>query len=151
MGLSKFIYENIRLDDNRQLISFDYTIETESDAYSLTETLKMPDSLPDNSTVDRVLRALHIALGISYYKTFLPATIDHAYSMTSAEADFWNNVFKNGLGEFLYKNGFNSDKLAKFSEQTGTIKPDVDDDIRWQETALLGIGGGKDSIVEVNC
>ena len=147
MGLSKFIYENIRLDDNRQLISFDYTIETESDAYSLTETLKMPDSLPDNSTVDRVLRALHIALGISYYKTFLPATIDHAYSMTSAEADFWNNVFKNGLGEFLYKNGFNSDKLAKFSEQTGTIKPDVDDDIRWQETALLGIGGGKDSIV----
>lgn len=147
MGLSKFIYENIRLDDARQLISFDYTIETESEVYKLTETMKMPTSLPDSGTVDRVLRALHIALGISYYKTFLPPMIDHGYSMTSEEADFWNSVFRNGLGEFLYKNGLSADKLAKFSKQTGPIVPGVDDDIDWQETALLGIGGGKDSIV----
>jgi hypothetical protein len=147
MGLSKFIYENIRLDDTRQLISFDYTIETESEVYNLTETLKMPASLPDSSTVDRVLRALHIALGISYYKTYLPPTIDHAYSMTSEEAEFWNSVFKNGLGEFLFKNGLSAERLAKFTEQTGQIVPGVEDDINWQETALLGIGGGKDSIV----
>ncbi len=147
MSASKFIYKNIRLDDMRQLISFDYTIETESQVFNVTETLKMPASLPDSSTVDRILRALHIALGISYYKTFLPPTIDHAYSMTGVEADFWNSIFKNGLGEFLYKNGLSSNKLAKFYEQTGTITPGAEDNIDWQETALLGIGGGKDSIV----
>lgn len=147
MRATKFIYENVRLDGARQVINFDYAIVTDSETFNLSETLKLPTFLPVSDTVDRVLRALHLSLGISYYKTFTPDTIDHAYSMTDVEADFWNSVFRNGLGEFLYKNHLNADVLAKFKEQTGSVIPGVDDDTNWAETACLGIGGGKDSIV----
>jgi len=135
------------LDEARQTICFDYAIETDNATYSLTETIKLPTPLPVSSTADRILRALHLSLGISYYKTFIPDTIDHAYSMDGDEASFWNSVFRNGLGEFLYKNQLSADVLAKFTEQPGNVVPGTDDDISWTETALLGIGGGKDSIV----
>lgn len=147
MSEAKFIYENVRLDEARRVISFDFIIETETQSYNLTETLKLPVPLPVSDGIDRVLRALHLALGISYYKTFLPPTIDHAYKMTMGEANFWNSVFKNGLGEFLYKNNLSADRLAKFFEQDGGIIPGDSDEANWQEAAILGIGGGKDSIV----
>ncbi len=147
MSGKQFIYENVRVDENLQKVSFDYSIVTDNETYSLCETLTLPVALPQSHTVDRLLRALHIALGISYYKTFIPPEINHAYSMDAEEATFWNTVFSNGLGEFLYKNKLSRDSLATFSAQEGTVNPEKEDDIQWQEKALLGIGGGKDSIV----
>jgi hypothetical protein len=68
--------------------------------------------------------------------------------MTSIEADFWNSVYKNGLGEFLYKNELSSERLAKFSEQNGNKSIiDTSSQTIWNNDVLLGIGGGKDSIV----
>lgn len=142
-----FVYENIIVSDDRFTVSFVYRVETNDNSYTLTEEIRMPIALPDNPTIDRHLRALHIALGISYYKTFLPPKIDHAYSMEANEATFWNDVFKNGLGEFLYKNNLSAKDIAQFSAQRGNIEPEAVDSVAWQPRVLLGIGGGKDSIV----
>jgi hypothetical protein len=143
-----FVYENVRVSEDRYSVSFDYRIETDLDTFSLSESITFPLPLPQQSdTVDRLLRALHLALGISYYKTFLPPEIDYAYAMNEDEATFWNEVFKHGLGEFLYKNNRSAQDLAQFHAQEGTITPGSTDDIAWQNSALLGIGGGKDSIV----
>ncbi|MDO8265991.1 MAG: hypothetical protein Q7T41_03545 [Candidatus Saccharibacteria bacterium] len=142
-----FVYQNVRVDGSRRVINFDYQIQTDQQTYNISEILKFPLPLPENDTIDRMLRALHIALGISYYKAFLPPVINHDYVMDIQEANFWNYIFKNGLGEFLYKNNISSSKLAKFKPQTGNIIPGDSDTTTWSETALLGIGGGKDSIV----
>lgn len=142
-----FRYENIRVSDDRTIVEFDYQIETDAQTFSLTESLTLPSPLISNSTIDKALRALHLALGISYYKTFIPPEIDHGYAMDENEAGFWNDVFTNGLGEFLYTNKLTASQLAKFSPQEGTIKIEGIDDVAWTESALLGIGGGKDSIV----
>lgn len=143
-----FVYDNIRVSEDKRTVFFDYRIETDTDNFSLSESLSFPSPLPAQSdTVDRLLRALHLALGISYYKTFLPPKIDHAYAMDEKEAEFWNSVFKHGLGEFLFKNKRSAQELAQFTAQEGTLKPGNSEDVAWQETALLGIGGGKDSIV----
>jgi UDP-N-acetyl-alpha-D-muramoyl-L-alanyl-L-glutamate epimerase len=142
-----FVYENIRIKDDRKTVLFDYRVDTNELSFSLTETLKFPSPIPDSNTVDRLLRALHIALGISYYKTFLPPEINHAYIMNKDEAEFWNKIFQHGLSEFLYKNNLKPNQLAKFKSQDGKLSPGAEDDIDWRDTALLGIGGGKDSIV----
>jgi hypothetical protein len=142
-----FVYENVRVSDDRKTINFDYRIDTDEKSFNLTESLTFPSQLPINDSVDRLLRALHLALGISYYKSFIPPKIDHAYKMDQDEADFWNDVFKNGLGEFLYINDLNADQLAKFLPQEGNVLPGETDNIQWHKSALLGIGGGKDSIV----
>lgn len=142
-----FRYENIRLNEQRTEVHFDYTLETDEETFHLTETLTFPVGVPENDVTNRLLRALHLALGISYYKSFLPPQIVHGYEMTEQEAVFWNDVFLNGLGEFLYKNNITADKLATFRAQEGTITIGNSDTIDWHDTVLLGIGGGKDSIV----
>ena len=142
-----FRYENIRLDEQRTSVFFDYTLETDEQSFSMTESLTFPVAIPENDVTNRLLRALHLALGISYYKSYIPPQIVHGYSMSEQEADFWNTVFLNGLGEFLYKNNLSAERLATFQQQEGSIVVGSTDTIAWQDTVLLGIGGGKDSIV----
>ncbi len=142
-----FVYENVRVDKERKTLLFDYRIDTDKQSFSLCEKIELPNPLPTSNTVDRLLRALHLALGISYYKTFIPPKIDHDYEMNDEEADFWNKIFENGLGEFLYKNELSPDRIAKFNSQNGSLRPETQDDISWHDKALLGVGGGKDSIV----
>ena len=66
------------------------------------------------------------------------------FKLSQKEAQFWNTVYRKGLGEFLYKNKLDPKKLAKFphaKNKTSFSRIDVDDSI------LLGMGGGKDSLV----
>jgi len=67
--------------------------------------------------------------------------------MSDVEASFWNSVFKNGYGEFLFKNQLSYDQLAKFSKQDGEVSSKSNTKQKLEKQALLGIGGGKDSIV----
>ena len=141
-----FSYQQVRLDPDKQTVHFDYTLNYAGQTYTLSEALRFPVPLKDTDDQRAALRALHIALGVSYYKTFLPPVIDHPYKMDDAEAAFWNDVWRGGLGEFLYVNNLSPDRLARFTAQDGIgykagAVPSA------SNGALLGIGGGKDSIV----
>jgi UDP-N-acetyl-alpha-D-muramoyl-L-alanyl-L-glutamate epimerase len=127
-------------------VEFNYELIHAGGTSSLTETLIFPEKLTLNNSVQQALRALHLALGISYYKIFLPSIIAQPYAMPSEEAAFWNDVFSNGLGEFLYVNKLNKSQVAKFSEQDG-IEFNQAEQLTLSKKAILGIGGGKDSIV----
>ena len=143
----QFVYENVRLSDDRLSVNFDYKVITDENTFQLSEKLTFSKPLPDNDVANRLLRAIHIGLGVSYYKTFLPPQINHDYTMNEDEAYFWNDVFRNGLGEFLHTNNLSAEQLAQFTAQTGNIEVGAQDTDDWQPSALLGIGGGKDSIV----
>ncbi len=144
----KFIYKQFRTSPDRREFFFEYTVVTNEQTFERQESLLFENPIPDGPTSGKILRAMHLALGVSYYKTFLPPEIEHPYAMDEAEAEFWNTVFKNGLGEFLYKNGLKPEQIAKFSAQSGqNIAESTYEPTAWQESALLGIGGGKDSIV----
>ena len=145
MQQEHFTYIRFRLSDDRKTVYFDYRLRHAGREHTLTETIEFPLPLLDSPEQQRSLRALHIALGVSYYKTFLPPVIMHPYAMDQAEADFWNDVWRHGLGEFLYVNKLSADRLAKFAAQDGTQFPG--ETKREAHGALLGIGGGKDSIV----
>lgn len=140
-----FNYLNYHLGDDQQAVDFHYEIQRGDTTFYLTETLKFPVKLKKLNAQQASLKALHLALGISYYKIFLPGQITHPYKMELGETEFWNGVFRNGLGEFLYVNKLNPEDLAKFSPQNGTLlQPE---DLEVNDSALLGLGGGKDSIV----
>lgn len=141
-----FNYLDTSWNADRTVVSFRYSIETDEQKFELLETLELPLSAPDTSIVSNIVRGLHLALGISYYKAFIPPEIIHPYAMDDKETAFWNNVFTNGLGEFVRHNKLDSDQIAKFSAQTGKENTVNSTEI-WDSKALLGIGGGKDSIV----
>ncbi|HSX05395.1 MAG TPA: hypothetical protein VLF69_02930 [Candidatus Saccharimonadales bacterium] len=145
MDSDKFVYSAYRLSDDRCTVQFDYQIVRAGQAYDLTETLEFPVALLETPEQQRSLRALHLALGVSYYKKFLAPAIVHPYAMDAAEADFWNTMWQHGLGEFLYVNKLSAEQLTKFAPQDG--QRFESNNAPERSGALLGIGGGKDSIV----
>jgi hypothetical protein len=145
MNQDRFTYTEYRLLPDRQTVEFVYTVNHDGTDYGLTEALTFPTLLKNTPEQRRSLRALHLALGVSYYKIFLPPVMVHPYAMDQAEANFWNNIWRNGLGEFLYVNQLSADQIAQFTPQDGErFEGETGAATRG---ALLGIGGGKDSIV----
>lgn len=142
----QFVYRDFTLSEDKQTANFHFVIYHNEETYELEETLRFPTPLIGTGTMQNALRALHLALGISYYKIFVSPVIEHPYQMDEAEAEFWNDVWVNGLGEFLYVNKLSRDVLAKFAAQDG-VRYESDEAPVLEKRALLGIGGGKDSIV----
>ncbi len=128
-------------------ITFDYRIEFfDRGALDFRETITLPKS-PKNISSEELrsfLEPLHLMLGISYYKLFCPSKIKLPFKISKEQADFWNTVYRKGLGEFLYRNKIDPKKVAKFPYAKTKNQPI---DIKVLDRALLGIGGGKDSIV----
>lgn len=128
-------------------VSFNYRVEfLNRDPLDFTETLELP-ALPQDlsdKSLQKFFESLSLILGISYYKLYCPPKIKIFFKLSQKQADFWNTTYKKGLGEFFYRNNLDPEKLAKFPYSK--IKPNPSR-ISVNESALLGIGGGKDSIV----
>ncbi len=114
-----------------------------------TETIILPKA-PNLKNIPpklykKVLQDLHLALGISYYKLYCSKKIKINYSLSKEEADFWNSFYTNGLGEFFYRNKLSSAIFPGFAFD----KNKKTKNYRLEKNAkfLVGVGGGKDSIV----
>ncbi len=123
--------------------TFDFEIE-----FSNAKRLKFREVLIFPATRQfapkQILDSLHLILGISYYKLYCPSRVTIPYKLTKEQADFWTTVYRKGLGEFAYRNKLDPNKFAKFPFSKVKIETVTFPD---SERSLLGIGGGKDSIV----
>jgi hypothetical protein len=153
---TKFIFESYSFDRKAKKIELQYSLDGE---INFTETIILPflDSyvLPlANKQLDQALFALHLIGGISYFKTCLPKTIEiKTGTLTMAQAEFWNDVYENGLGEFFFKNQIDFRGLIRFpSTPSRTPAPAPAKAVPETppvQRALVPIGGGKDSLVTV--
>ncbi|MFZ1719894.1 MAG: Mur ligase family protein [Candidatus Moraniibacteriota bacterium] len=128
-------------------ISFDYAVHfKEGESLRFTEKIILPEAVgtPDAQLLQNCLESLHLILGISYYKTYIPPEIELPLDLTEEQAEFWDTVYRKGLGEFLYRNHLDPNAIARFPFTHVEREP-----VRFvvQDRMLLGIGGGKDSIV----
>jgi len=104
-------------------------------------TSKIPPNL-----LKSILNNLMLILGISYWKTYCPKEIIiKSNFLTYEQANFWNTVYTKGLGEFFYKNNIDFRGRVKFP-YIGNVEEKAISFPR-KERVLLGLGGGKDSIV----
>lgn len=140
-----YIYE----PENRRIF-FNYKTDfKDGKSMSFTETVLLPDSAGNNiqkELLDKILQCLHIMLGISYYKLYCATKVKLQYELSKKEADFWNIVYRKGLGEFFFKNNLN----PKISPKFAFTKNKKIINFKLQASGyrgLVGIGGGKDSIV----
>ena len=132
-------------------LSFTYrTNFEEAPAIEFTEriTISSGDNfagLPE-SFKDAILEDLHLILGISYYKLFCPPEFKTDIKLSPRQANFWNTIYTAGLSEFLYKNNLSKQMMAQFTPDLGyeRVPSSVATD---EKKVLVGIGGGKDSIV----
>ena len=97
-------------------------------------------------TLNHFLYYLHIAVGISYYKAFIPDVIKvETQPMSRSTARFFEKFYLNGLGEFAYKNKLDLKNQIKFPFDESTEQRLSTLNLR-RRTAVP-IGGGKDSAV----
>lgn len=134
-------------DVKNSKITFDYRIEfLNREPLKFTEIIVLPKISKNfkKKSIQKFLEPLQLILGISYYKLYCPPKIITSFKLSQEQANFWDIVYRKGLGEFLYRNKLNPQKLAKFPYSNIKIYPER---IKIRDRALLGIGGGKDSIV----
>ena len=142
-----FHFRGYNFDAKALKITFDYRIEFFKRALlDFTETVLLPKksrAIPAE-TLKKFLEPLHLILGISYYKLYCPPKMVLPFKLSKDQAEFWNTVYRKGLGEFLYRNKLDPKKIAKFPFAKIKTAPI---EMLSKNRALLGIGGGKDSIV----
>jgi UDP-N-acetyl-alpha-D-muramoyl-L-alanyl-L-glutamate epimerase len=148
-----FVFRSAALHE--RVISLDYALSGGPDPdVSFTETLELPAVLPVPASGDPMVRDLldgiHRTFGVSYYKCAVPRQII-APPVSGADAQLWDLLYTEGLGEFYYTNqldpaahtGFPSTEPAPGTSD-GPARPrhSAPDD-----KALILVGGGKDSAV----
>ena len=155
----EFRFVDYRINSDHSSIDFNYsTDDLNGNEISFSETLNLngtiiPAGLKQDTEMHSILQSLHIALGINYYKPFIPKKIVTPYGLDSEAVDFWQSAYRDGLGEFCYLNNIDPGLIGNFkvgtiSDPPRAIKP-ATSTAGEQVRVVTGIGGGKDSLVAV--
>ncbi len=123
------------------------------DGPELVETITVPGApfVLDDARADaalRALRLLHLIAGVSYYKAGVPDAIRiDGYAIDAETAALLESVYRNGLGEFAYRNGL--DLRGKIHFPVAASDVPAAPALGLRPHALVAIGGGKDSLVSI--
>jgi hypothetical protein len=142
----KFIFEGYNFNKQAKVLSLRYSYDGQ---LKFEEQYKLDfDFTPNYSqkALEAALFGLFIMAGISYFKAYLaPEIVIKPDSLNEGQADFFNVVYQNGLGEFLYKNQLDPGLVASFPfNREGDNQPVEVNELSGN---LLPVGGGKDSLV----
>ncbi len=148
--LDVFEFDSYKICLDKKTIDFNYKVNH----LYLTEKIILPTPIPSSINpvlLKNVLNNLHLILGISYFKMYCPKKITTSYNLSKAQSDFWNKTYTKGLGEFFYKNKIDFRGLINFPYfdiPNQPIQPGRLYEAK-KNKSLVGIGGGKDSIVAI--
>ena len=123
------------------------------DSHHFVETLTFP-ALPVPLTpsqrlaLDHCLRLLHLVAGISYYKAAIPPMITVSTGLDEATARFVETLYRQGLGEFAWRNGLTLHHAIDFPVDGQANAPEAIT-LPLTDRILVPVGGGKDSIVSI--
>ena len=147
MSYQSFIFEDY--DFNREAkrltlkYSFDGTLNFNEEYLFDFDFVDFNDQL-----LDRALQSLFFMAGVSYFKAYPVVDIRiKKGQLDRKSADFFGKTYQNGLGEFFYTNHLDPNTKIHFTANTDTLEavPDSGNN----HGLLIGIGGGKDSLVSV--
>lgn len=145
-----FEFTSYKFEPEKKRIHFVYTQFFKDKAPLIfSESIVLPE-LVDASHVpagllEKLLQDLHLVLGVSYFKFYCATKVKHSYALAKGEADFWNTIYRNGLGEFYYRNKLDPKNAPRFSfdNKAGEKPFHLNKNNRY----LVALSGGKDSIV----
>ena len=154
---STFTFERqtVKRENGALSLAFDFNLD---DRYHFHPTLEIParyvfdwERIPEEQ-----LQALAFQIGmtelVSYWKIACPKrVVVKPFSLTESQKAFWKKLYYNGLGEFLYLNciSVSEDDLMQIESIGNPSFAKVD--LPLEERTLVPIGGGKDSVVTLEC
>lgn len=152
-----FTFENQTLTraKDRLSLAFDFNLDGR---YRFRPTLEIPNRpfFDWNGVPDAQLEALAFQIGmtelISYWKIACPKrVVVKPFALTETQKSFWKKLYYNGLGEFLYLNGISVSETDLMQIESVGNQPFAKVDLSLDEQTLVPVGGGKDSVVTLEC
>jgi UDP-N-acetyl-alpha-D-muramoyl-L-alanyl-L-glutamate epimerase len=102
------------------------------------------------SVADRVFRLVFLMSGVSYYKAYVPPALRcEAFSLDRETVAFLTRFYENGLAEFAWRNRHDLRGHCRFVADAAAPPPALPLD--QPRKSLVPVGGGKDSIVTIEC
>ena len=174
---STFTFERqtVKCENGALSLAFDFNLD---DRYHFCPTLEIParsffdwDNIPEEQ-----LQTLAFQIGmtelVSYWKIACPKrVVVKPFALTESQKAFWKKLYYNGLGEFLYLNSitvseeelmeivtlpidsFSSKCMQLSMSFPGRMCDGMESmgSVKFEERTLVPIGGGKDSVVTLEC
>ncbi len=152
--VSSFTFGSYTVDTARSIISFTYHVEFPSGKVkTYTDRLFLKDVPPEawekvpKAVLEPTLQALLLMIGINYWTVFPTKNMRiEGFTLTREQAEFWDSLYLNGLGEFFYRMKMDFNNLIAFPYDASAVAPQP---ARFERPprALLLHGAGKDSIL----
>ncbi len=142
-----FTFKSYNFDSTNKQLSLHYAY----DELSFTETYHFDFEFAeyDEAVLDRAIQILYFIAGVSYYKLYAAPSITIEQGDVDPDlSSFLSRTYQNGLGEFFYVNKLDTRTLINFPV-TAEALPKLSVSQPANDGLLLGIGGGKDSLVSV--
>jgi len=148
-----FVYQSYSFRIKKRYLSVKFSFNI-SGKYFFKPKLKIlkRDFIDFNSLDEELLNNLVFQIGmvelVSYWKaTCSPEVIIEPAFLDEKQLKWWKNLYFNGLGEFFYLNGIESDKDNLLTIKSGTeILPIAESELD-SNKIVVPVGGGKDSAV----
>ena len=156
-AFSTFTFERqtVSTADGALSLAFDFSLD---DRYHFRPTLVIParpffhwEAVPAEQ-----LEALAFQIGmtelVSYWKIACPKrVVVKPFALTETQKAFWKKLYYNGLGEFLYLNNIMVSEADLMEMESVGERPFVKVESPLEEKVLVPVGGGKDSVVTLEC
>jgi hypothetical protein len=143
----QFVFEDYRFDAPSKTLELHYSFDG---VIRFTETFRFDFDFAahDEALLDRACQNLFFMAGVSYYKAYLaPEIVIKKGALDADGAAFFSKTYQRGLGEFFYVNSLDPRTPVTFPATASRPAPPP---AALSNTGLLiGIGGGKDSLVSV--
>lgn len=143
----QFIFNNYSLKPKQKRLTLTYKIDDQLifDEVYIFDFEWQKDI--NQAVLDRAIESLFFMAGVSYYKTYLPPKIViQKGQLDKSNCDFFAKTYKKGLGELFYKNNLDPILPINFPPTVTNLVPVKANS---KSGLLVGIGGGKDSLVSV--
>ena len=152
MTYSAFLFETYRYDRGANELILGYRFENGPRFEERLNFDFSPQHLsPDAEVVlDRIFRLIFLMSGVSYYKAYVPPTLRcTAFAVDRDTAQFLQKFYERGLAEFAWKNRLSLPGHCRFDWDP--VRPPQSLAIALPRRTCVPIGGGKDSIVTLEC
>lgn len=144
----QFIFETYAFDAAAKTLSLQYSFDG---TVRFTEQFRFDFALAtyDPALLDRACQNLFFMAGVSYYKAYQTDEIlIKKGRLDAAGAAFFSKTYQRGLGEFFYLNKLSPRTPVTFPVTAARLEAPAPA-AEANSGLLVGIGGGKDSLVSV--
>jgi hypothetical protein len=152
MPYNEFVFEDYRYDPARSTLSlcYSYNDGPRFEERLIFDFVSRQLSPAAREVLDRIFRLILLLSGVSYYKAFIPKLLTcRAFELDEPTVEFLQKFYEKGLAEFAFRNGLSLH--GHFRIQSTSVRAASPIIVDLPRRTCVPVGGGKDSIVTIEC